>query len=52
MGKHSLTIILLVIIGLLILPGHTLAGKHALLIGISDYRPSDLADLAGTQNDL
>jgi hypothetical protein len=52
MAKHSLTIILLVIIGLLILPGHTFAGKHGLLIGISDYRPSGLADLAGTQNDL
>jgi hypothetical protein len=33
-------------------PGHSLAGKHALLIGISDYRSSGLADLIGTQNDL
>ena len=52
MGRHSLTIILTVLIGLLTLPVLAVAGKHGLLIGISDYRTSGLADLAGTQNDL
>jgi hypothetical protein len=39
-------------LGLLTLPDHSVAGKHGLLIGISDYRSSGLADLIGTQNDL
>jgi hypothetical protein len=52
MGRHSLTFILLVLLGLLIVPDLTVAGKHGLLIGISDYRSSGLADLIGTQNDL
>jgi hypothetical protein len=52
MGRHSLTIILTLLLGLLTLPVLAVAGKHGLLIGISDYRTSGLADLAGTQNDL
>ena len=52
MGRQSLTSITIVILGLLILPVLAVAGKHGLLIGISDYRPSGLADLEGTQNDL
>lgn len=52
MGRHSLTIILTLMLGLLTLPDHSVAGKHGLLIGISDYRSSGLADLIGTQNDL
>ena len=52
MGRHSLIIILAVSLGLLIIPIHATAGKHGLLIGISDYQASGLADLVGTQNDL
>ena len=52
MARHSLTIILTFLLGLLILPVLAVAGKHGLLIGISDYRSSGLADLVGTQNDL
>jgi hypothetical protein len=52
MGRHSLTIILTLLLGWLILPVLAVAGKHGLLIGISDYRTSGLADLVGTQNDL
>ena len=52
MGRHSLIIILAVSLGLLIIPIHAAAGKHGLLIGISDYQTSGLADLVGTQNDL
>ena len=52
MGRHSLTIISIILLGLLILPVHAGAKKHGLLIGISDYHSSGLADLVGTQNDL
>jgi len=52
MGRHSLTIILTVLLGLFTLPNQAVAGKYGLLIGISDYRSSGLTDLAGTQNDL
>jgi hypothetical protein len=52
MRRHSLTIILAILPGLFILPDFAVAGKHGLLIGISDYRPSGLPDLVGTQNDL
>ena len=51
MGRHLLTIIPMVLLGLL-LPVLAVAGKHGLLIGISDYRASGLAELVGTQNDL
>jgi hypothetical protein len=52
MGRYTHTIITIILLGLLLLPGRAVAGKYGLLIGISDYRPSGLADLAGTQNDL
>ena len=52
MGRHTLTIFFTLMLGLFTLPNHAVAGKHGLLIGISDYRSSGLADLAGTQNDL